>query len=116
MKLAVLATAALIASGGVAFAHDTFLIDETQARQRHRIEHGRHTGQLTWREYRRLLDEQADIAAMERRARADGHVNRREYHAIRMAQYAARRHIGQQLHDAQHSRSPRWRHRVRWEN
>ena len=108
MKLAVLTTLALLATTGIASAHDTWSIDNTQARQRHRIEQGRLSGELTRREYWRLRAEQRHIAAMERRAKADGVVTAREYHAIRNAQRMARRHIYQETHDEQVSR---WRYR-----
>lgn len=101
MKLAALSIVALLATTGMAQAHDTSMIDAVQAQQRHRIEHGRHTGQLTWREYRHLRAEQRHIARMEREAKADGQVSRHEYRAIRSAQHAAARHIYAQKHDDQ---------------
>jgi len=101
MKLAALSIVALLATTGLASAHDTSTIDAVQAQQRHRIEHGRQAGQLTWREYRQLKAEQRHIARMERHAKADGFVSHREYRAIRHAQRAAGRHIYQETHDGQ---------------
>jgi len=101
MKLAALSIAALLATTGMASAYETSSIDAVQAQQRHRIEQGRNTGQLTWREYRLLKAEQGRIARMERHAKADGFVSRREYRAIRDAQHEARRHIHQEAHDGQ---------------
>lgn len=113
MKLAALTVAALLATGGSAFAHGSSVIDTTQAQQRHRIEHGRYTGQLTRHEYRRLMAEQRDIADMERAAKADGFVSRREFFAIRAAQHEAARHIYAQMHDGQVNPWRKWsaRHR-----
>lgn len=101
MKVAALSIVALLATTGIASAHGTSGIDAVQAQQRYRIEHGRQTGQLTWREYHRLNAEQRQIARMERFAKADGFVSHREYHAIRAAQRAAGRHIFEQKHDGQ---------------
>ena len=113
MRLAVLTTVALLATSGAAFAHDTSAIDATKVQQRQRIEHGRYTGQLTRHEYRRLMAEQADIAAMERRAKADGFVSHREFRAIRSAQHAAAQHIYAEAHDWQVSPWRRWSYRFR---
>ena len=113
MRLAALTTLALLATSGAAIAHDSFVIDRTQAQQQRRIEHGRLTGQLTRREYKHLLAEQRDIAAMERRAEADGYLSEREYRAIRAAQNAAARHIYGEMHDGQISLWRRWQYRYR---
>jgi hypothetical protein len=106
-----LSTIALLATTGVAAAHDTSTIDTVRAQQRYRIEQGRQSGALTRHEYRQLRGEQARIAAMERQAKADGFVSRREYRAIRTAQYAAARHIYAESHDGDVSRWRRWRNR-----
>jgi len=113
MKVVLLSTAALLATTGVALAHDTSVIDSVQARQRHQIAYGRHVGELTRREYRQLMAEQAHIAAMERRAKADGIVTGYEYRAIRRAQRAAARNIYAETHDGQVSFWRRWVHRHR---
>lgn len=101
LKLAGVGIAALLATTGVASAHDSWSIDGVQAQQRQRIIHGRQTGQLTWREYRALMAEQRHIAHMERLAKSDGFVSRREYRAIREAQREAGRHIRAEKHDGQ---------------
>jgi hypothetical protein len=114
MKLAVLTTAALLATTCVAAAHDTSVIDSVRAQQRHRIERGRYTGALTRHEYRQLKAEQAHIAAMERRAKADGNVTYWEYRTIRNAQHAAARHIYAETHDGEVSHWRRWLYRHRY--
>jgi hypothetical protein len=118
MKLAVLSlllsTGALLATTGTAAARDTSVIDSVQAQQRYRIERGRYTGALTRHEYRQLKAEQAHIAAMERRAKADGYVSYREYRAIRNAQHAAAQHIYAEIHDGQVSHWRRWLYRHRY--
>ena len=71
MNPATLAATLLIATSAVASAHDyryndTNNIDGRRAFEMRRIENGRRSGQLTWREYRFLRYEQARIAADER--------------------------------------------------
>ena len=81
MHRSVLAAAILVASSAVASAHDwndyygSRDIDARRANQARRIEEGRRSGQLTWGEYRYLRREQAQVAADERRAKADGHLS-----------------------------------------
>lgn len=76
-------------------------IDNRQAQEAARIQHGIRDGQLTLRETIALKSEQARIAAMERRAKADGIVTRHEARAIDRAQDAASKHIYQETHDSQ---------------
>ena len=71
-------------------------------------DNGRSSGDLTLREYRQLQNEQARIAEMERAAKADGHVSRREYRRIHDAQMEAYRHVDQEAHDGQISYWRRW--------
>jgi hypothetical protein len=65
MKRTVLTAALLLASTAVASAQDwsgyyhTSGIDARRANQMRRIEEGRRSGQLSWREYRFLRREQA---------------------------------------------------------
>ena len=68
-------------------------IDRRQAEQAREIERGHRNGSLTDREYRDLKAEQARIAELERRAKADGTVTREERRQLRSAQDAAGRHI-----------------------
>ncbi len=107
--LAVMTTAAAADSGNAYRRYDHRSnvgdkIDQRQANQQQRIQQGVRSGQLTWRETRHLQAEQARIAEMERRAKADGHVDRREAHRIALAQRAASAHIRQEKHDNQNRR------------
>jgi uncharacterized membrane protein YebE (DUF533 family) len=78
-------------------------IDTREAAQEQRIQAARRSGDLTFREKIALEREQAQIRNMERRAKADGHIDRREAAAIERAQDAASRHIYQEAHDNQKS-------------
>jgi len=86
MKIAVIAGAIALASTATASAHDwyggTRDIDARRAWEARRIENGLRSGQLSWREYRLLRREQANIAADERRAKADGYVSRYERYRL----------------------------------
>ena len=101
MKTLTLATLALLAMTAAAAAHDTTQdrIDRREDRQERRIEQGVRSGEITRREYRQLESEQARIREMERRAKSDGHIDRREAAAIERAQDNASRHIRQEAHD-----------------
>jgi hypothetical protein len=103
----VLGTVLLATTGTVASAKDGGRIDRVQARQQQDLEHKRHTGQLTRREHAALLAEQAHIAELERRARADGYISPRERQVIRNAQRAADSHIA---HLSANRRVNYWRH------
>lgn len=86
-------------------------INARQDRQMERIEAGRRNGMLTRAEYRRLLQEQHEIRAMERHFRADGLLDAREFHRIERALDIANRNIRLQKHDQQARNShgaPRW--------
>ncbi|MGD9805897.1 MAG: hypothetical protein AB7E81_12975 [Hyphomicrobiaceae bacterium] len=74
-------------------------IDRRGAKQNHRIEQGQRTGQLTVYEARGLKLQQARIHAMERHAKSDGYIDRREVRRIERAQDAASRRIAYQRHD-----------------
>lgn len=74
-------------------------IDRRQAEQSQDINRGIRNGQITGREAADLRAEQARIAEMERRAKADGIVTRGERQVIRGAQENAQRHIYQESHD-----------------
>lgn len=115
-KIILAAAAVLLAGAGVASAKDARFetIDDTRAAQSRSIEHGRYDGELTRREYRTLLNEQAQIREMENRAKADGHISNREFRDIREAQTAANRHIKQETHDGQVSYWRRWLYQHRY--
>jgi Spy/CpxP family protein refolding chaperone len=95
-------------------AKPSTLIDRTQAAQREAIEQGRYSGQLTRREYRGLLNEQQKIEDLERRAKADGHISRREFEEIRKAQAAAGAHIKDDASNGKVSLWRKWLYRSRY--
>ncbi len=80
-------------------------IDRTQAEQAAEIARGQRNGSLTSREVADLRAEQASIAEMERRAKADGIVTRSERERIRNAQASAGRHIQQEENDRERAGS-----------
>lgn len=111
VKTIALAAALTTLAGGAAFAADTRGIDRTQAWQQHQIDAARRTGALTRAEQRALQAEQARIAELERRARADGYVSRREANVIRQAQRDAGNHIYMESHDRQVNILRQWKAR-----
>ena len=76
-------------------------IDARQARQMERIRAGRHDGSLTRHEFRYLMQEQRHIRAMERRFRADGVIDAREFRRLDHALDRASRDIRAEHHDRQ---------------
>jgi CRISPR/Cas system-associated endoribonuclease Cas2 len=109
LKIATLATAALVATTLSAAAHEsTQPIDANRAVQERQIQNGRYSGDLTRREYRALEAEQARIFEMERRALADGHFSKREAREIKTAQKEAAQHIKDERNDNQVSWYRRW--------
>jgi uncharacterized membrane protein YebE (DUF533 family) len=97
---------AVSATGALAYGDKK--INDIQARESAAIEQGRYSGELTRREYRDLKAEQRAIQDMENRAKADGHISKREYRNIHEAQANAARHIAQETHDSQKSWYRRW--------
>jgi Skp family chaperone for outer membrane proteins len=98
-KTLLIATAALVASTTFAAASGDYwrrkAIDAQQAQHSAEIEKGRYQGQLTRREYRRLLVEQAQIRDLQAAATRDGYVSKREFRDIRSAQVSAGQHIAE---------------------
>ena len=93
---------ALAATTTAASAHDYGQrIDERQSEQAYRIKRARHNGELTWLERQKLLHEQAQVRRMERAARRDGYISKREYRDITEAQNEAARDIRRESHDRQ---------------
>jgi hypothetical protein len=84
-------------------------IDRTQATQAREIERGIRNGSLTAGEAAQLKGEQARIAELERKAKADGHVTRQEREQIRNAQRQAEQHIWEESHDRERSHTGRGR-------
>lgn len=76
-------------------------IDARQDRQMERIEAGRRAGRLTRPEVRMLMQEQRDIRRMDRRIRADGRIERREFIRIDRALDIANGNIRAERHDRQ---------------
>jgi hypothetical protein len=76
-------------------------INLRQDRQRERIQTGMRTGSLTRAEFRRLMQEQRHIRAMEHRFRADGRINAREFQRLDHALDLASRNIMAEKHDRQ---------------
>jgi len=101
MNRAALVTTLLLATTAVASTHDYRYNDNTnniegpRASEMRRIENGRRSDHLTSREYRLLRNEQARIAADERRTKADGYVSHYEP-----------RHLNQELDQAKSRHLP----------
>ena len=76
-------------------------IDARQDRQMARIEAGVRRGDLTRGEYRRLMEEQREIRAMERHFRADGWIDAREFRRLERALDVASNNIRDEKHDRQ---------------
>ncbi len=105
MKRIMWALALCASMSSSAFAEgETPVIDQRQANQEKRIDHGLATGQLNEREANRLEREQHRIDRMENRAKSDGVVTDKERARIRAAQNRASRHIAREKHDRQAAR------------
>lgn len=76
-------------------------INQRQAEQMARIQTGLRSGALTRSEYRMLMREQDAIRDMERRFRADGRIDAREYRQLDRALDVASRNIRAERHDRQ---------------
>ena len=76
-------------------------INQRQAQQRARIEHGFHRGAITQREFRRLMAEQQDIEAMERAFVSDGFLAPQERGELLRRLDMASHHIFAEAHDHQ---------------
>jgi hypothetical protein len=74
--------------------HDRYgRVDRRQDRQHARIVQGRHSGELTRGEARRLKKQQKKINRMERRFSRDGYLSARERYRLELAQDRASRRI-----------------------
>lgn len=96
-KVILIATAAIMASAGMASAAS---IDSTQARQAKRIEAGRESGKITWTEGLKLRAEQNKIKRKEAAYRSDGYLSTSEKRKLRTMQRDAGKHIAQEKHDS----------------
>jgi hypothetical protein len=88
--------------------YDTRDIDARRANQIRRIEEGRRSGQLNWREYRFLRHEQAQIASDERRAKADGYISPYERRRLNRELDEAGGDIYRLKHNEEVARWRRW--------
>lgn len=113
MKRILITGAALAATATGALAYGNRTIDANEAIQAQRIEQGRYSGEINRREYRALTAEQARIHELEARAKADGHVSKREYNRIHDAQIEASRHIRSESTDGQVSLWRKWLYKTR---
>ena len=101
----ILAASVIAVTSGIALADR---IDDRQASQAASIREGIRSGELTRREVLELRAEQARITDLERRAKADGVVTRREAAVIEHAQNRAARHIYREKHDSERAWWRRW--------
>jgi hypothetical protein len=113
MTRLLITAAALGLTASSAFAFGTATIDANENVQASRIEDGRYKGELTRSEYRALKAEQGRIIELERQAKADGRVSKREYNEIHTAQINAYRQIKAESNDGQKSWWRRWLYNTR---
>jgi hypothetical protein len=112
--VAALALGSALAVNAPAHAFGQQTIDANQAVQAQRIENARLRGDLTRSEYRVLIAEQARIATLEAKAKADGHVSVKEFNKIHDAQIGAYRHVKQESTDGEVSWFRRWLYKHRY--
>ncbi|MGD9671215.1 MAG: hypothetical protein AB7U75_19570 [Hyphomicrobiaceae bacterium] len=109
-KILIATAAILAATTAAASAHSVRPIDHESHSQSHRIEKGRQTGQITWREGLKLRAEQREISRLRAQYLADGKLTGREYRDLRSRQKSASWHIVNEKHDGW--RRPRFLPRV----
>jgi hypothetical protein len=95
-KIVLVATSLLVAGTAAASAAS---IDGTQYRQGKRIEQGRETGKITWREGLKLRAEQNKIARKEAEFKSDGWLSTSEKRKLKVMQKDASEHIANEKHD-----------------
>jgi hypothetical protein len=93
------AALALTVSGSVLAGTPRY--DARQQHQRERIVNGVQNGELTWRETRRLSAGQVHLNRVEKRAKSDGVVTRRERAHLHHEANQQSRRIQRQKHDGQ---------------
>lgn len=79
----------------------TPIADQREHTQVERIKEGRQSGELTRKESRKLMREQAKIRSAERRMKSDGNVTAAERARLDRKLDKSSRHIGRQKHDGQ---------------
>lgn len=82
-------------------AQQTPVVDQRQAVQRHRIQNGVRSGELTRRESANAREDQRRIRRTERRAKADGVVTGSERARLDRKQDRASRQLRRNKHDVQ---------------
>lgn len=103
--LALGASLALFSIGSFAQATSTPRVDAREAKQEKRIDAGVSSGKLTQTEANRLEKQQAHVADVEAKAKADGTVTAAERRHMTRAQNRSSANIHQQKHDAQSAAS-----------
>ncbi|MDX2157152.1 MAG: hypothetical protein SFW09_11645 [Hyphomicrobiaceae bacterium] len=113
MKTLAIAAIALatLSTAAAAQSYGSNRIDRREANQERRIQEGLRSGDITRREYRQLEAEQRRIQEMERQAKRDGYIDRREAREIARSQDAASRHIAQERSDGERRGSGLWQRR-----
>jgi hypothetical protein len=100
-KISLIAAAGLVMSSAVAAAaHSSNAINYRQDRQADRIEDGRRSGSITWREGLKLRAEQRRIKRVEQNFRSDGHLDRQERRILTNMQDNASSHIRSERRDS----------------
>lgn len=98
-KILIATAAILVAATTTASAHSARPIDRTLDHQAAKIEKGRQTGQITWREGRKLRAEQRRIEHLRSDYLADGNLTGREYRDLRHRQEKAAWNIINEKYD-----------------
>jgi hypothetical protein len=100
-KISFIAAAGLVLFSAVtASAASTRQIYEREARQADRIEDGRRSGSITWREGLKLRAEQRRIKRVESDFRRDGHLDRQERRILSNMQDRASARIRDERRDS----------------
>ena len=110
-KLTTIATGVTLAIASIgAFAQAsapvTPRVDQREANQQKRIDAGVASGQLNARETHRLDKQQARVAAVEAKDKADGTVTKKERRQLHRMQDRSSKNIYAQKHDAQVAPKP----------
>lgn len=100
-KLIALLSFAVFAGVVQLHAQNAPVVDHRQSTQRHRIQDGVASGELTRREAANARHDQRRIQRSERRAKADGVVNQNERARLHHKQNKASRELRRDKHDAQ---------------
>jgi surface antigen len=100
------AALAIASFGALAGGTATPRVDQREANQQARIDAGVASGQLTARETNRLDKQQARVASVEAKDKADGTVTKAERQQLHRMQNHASKNIYHQKHDAQVAAKP----------